>query len=108
MDINQPLPELITKNYPNCIEAVCFAEVTLFEKAPLLGGRAATQTSDGFMFNRGVHGLYTGGAASRALEELGITYSYGTPKDNFEVPPTADEEPYTYQKKGETVEHVVI
>jgi cytochrome c oxidase subunit 1 len=30
------------------------------------------------------------------------------PKENFDTPPTAEEEPYTYQKKGETVEHVVI
>lgn len=31
MNINDPLPEVIVKNYPNCIEAICFAEVTLFE-----------------------------------------------------------------------------
>jgi cytochrome c oxidase subunit 1 len=30
------------------------------------------------------------------------------PTENFETPPTAEEEPYTYQKKGETVEHVVV
>jgi cytochrome c oxidase subunit 1 len=30
------------------------------------------------------------------------------PKHNFEIPPICDEEPYTYQKKGEKVEHVVV
>jgi cytochrome c oxidase subunit 1 len=30
------------------------------------------------------------------------------PKENFDTPPTAEEDPYTYQKKGEQVEHVVI
>jgi cytochrome c oxidase subunit 1 len=30
------------------------------------------------------------------------------PKENFHVPPVVDEEPYTYQKKGEPVEHVVV
>ena len=57
--------------------------VTLFEKAPYLGGRAATQEFDGFLFNRGGHALYTGGAASRVFEELGITYDHGIPKDTF-------------------------
>jgi hypothetical protein len=28
--INDSLPEEIVRNYPNCIEAVCFVEVTLF------------------------------------------------------------------------------
>ena len=37
--------------------------VTLFEKAPYLGGRAATREYNGFLFNRGGHALYTGGAA---------------------------------------------
>ena len=36
---------------------------------------------DGFLFNRGGHALYTGGAASRVFEELGITYGHGIPKD---------------------------
>jgi cytochrome c oxidase subunit 1 len=30
------------------------------------------------------------------------------PKHNFLTPPVCDEDPYTYQKKGETVEHVVV
>src|SRR4051794_4821767 len=30
------------------------------------------------------------------------------PKHNFLTPPICDEEPYTYQKKGEPVEHVVV
>jgi phytoene dehydrogenase-like protein len=70
------------------LTAACFLAregvgVTLFEKAPVLGGRAATQEFDGFLFNRGIHALYTGGAASRTFEELGITYGHGTPKENF-------------------------
>jgi phytoene dehydrogenase-like protein len=57
--------------------------VTLFEKAPYLGGRAATREYKGFLFNRGGHALYTGGAASRVFEELGIAYDYGIPKGTF-------------------------
>jgi phytoene dehydrogenase-like protein len=57
--------------------------VTLFEKAPYLGGRAATRKFSRFLFNRGGHALYTGGAASRVFEELGIAYDYGIPKDTF-------------------------
>jgi cytochrome c oxidase subunit I len=30
------------------------------------------------------------------------------PKENFDVPPIVDEDAYTYQKKGEKVEHVVV
>ena len=58
-------------------------EVTVFEKASYLGGRAATQDFDGFRFNRGGHALYTGGAASRILEELSVSYEYGIPKRTF-------------------------
>jgi phytoene dehydrogenase-like protein len=58
-----------------CFLARGGAEVTLFEKAPVVGGRAATRESEGF--------LYTGGAASRTFEELGVTYGHGTPKDTF-------------------------
>jgi phytoene dehydrogenase-like protein len=66
-----------------CYLARAGLEVTVFEKAPSLGGRAATKESDGFMFNRGIHALYTGGVASRTLEELGIAYGHGTPKETF-------------------------
>jgi phytoene dehydrogenase-like protein len=58
-------------------------EVTVFEKASRVGGRAATREHDGFLFNRGGHALYTGGAASRAFEELGVAYGHGVPKDTF-------------------------
>ena len=58
-------------------------DVTVIEKASYLGGRAATQDFDGFRFNRGGHALYTGGAASRILEELGVSYDYGIPKRTF-------------------------
>jgi phytoene dehydrogenase-like protein len=57
--------------------------VTLFEKAAGLGGRAATQQYDEYRFNRGIHALYTGGAASQVLQELGIRYSYAIPKAVF-------------------------
>jgi phytoene dehydrogenase-like protein len=56
--------------------AACYlarAGVTLFENAPYLGGRAATREFGGFLFNRGGHALYSGGAASRVFEELGVT-----------------------------------
>ena len=57
--------------------------VTVFERTPYLGGRAATLEADGFLFNRGGHALYTGGPASRILEELGVSYGHGVPKDTF-------------------------
>src|SRR5215203_415853 len=66
-----------------CYLARAGLEVTVFEKAPIPGGRAATRESGGFLFNRGIHALYTGGAASRAFEELGVTYGHGTPKETF-------------------------
>jgi phytoene dehydrogenase-like protein len=66
-----------------CYLARAGERVTLFEKAPYLGGRAATREYNGFLFNRGGHALYTGGAASRVFEELGIAYDYGIPKGTF-------------------------
>ena len=57
--------------------------VTLLEKAPNLGGRASSQNLDGFTFNRGIHALYTGGATSQVLDELGIAYSFGIPDKLF-------------------------
>ena len=66
-----------------CYLARAGLAVTVFEKAPTLGGRAATRELDGFLFNRGGHALYTGGAGSRILKELGVTYDHGIPKDTF-------------------------
>ncbi len=42
------------------------------------------------------------------LKGLEWNTSSPPPKHNFDVTPTVDEDPYTYQKKGEEVEHVVI
>ena|SRR5215216_377612 len=66
-----------------CYLARAGVDVTVIEKASYLGGRAATQDFDGFRFNRGGHAVYTGGAASRVLKELGVSYNYGIPKRTF-------------------------
>ena len=66
-----------------CYLARAGVDVTLFEKAPNLGGRAASRDFEGFSFNRGIHALYTGGATSRVLQEMGITYGHGSPKETF-------------------------
>src|SRR5215207_9060641 len=66
-----------------CYLARAQMEVTVIERASYLGGRASTQDFDGFRFNRGGHALYTGGAAPRVLEELGVSYDYGIPKRTF-------------------------
>ena len=66
-----------------CYLARAGVRVTLFEKAANLGGRAATQNHDGYLFNRGIHAIYTGGATSEVLQDLGITYNYGSPKETF-------------------------
>ena len=66
-----------------CYLARAGTDVTVFEKAPEPGGRAATREREGFLFNRGGHALYTGGAASDVLAELGVSYGHGTPKDTF-------------------------
>jgi phytoene dehydrogenase-like protein len=57
--------------------------VTLLEKSSELGGRASTRDEHGYLFNRGAHAFYTGGAASEILAELAITYDYGIPRDVF-------------------------
>ncbi len=51
--------------------------VTLFEKAPNVGGRAITHHYGNFLFNQGPHALYRGGAAIKILRELGIAFSGG-------------------------------
>ena len=70
------------------LAAACYLEragtrVTLFEQSSGLGGRAATQVFEDFCFNRGAHALFTGGAASAVLAELGITYSHGSPSGTW-------------------------
>jgi phytoene dehydrogenase-like protein len=57
--------------------------VIVLEKAPELGGRAATQQYDGFFLNRGIHALYSGGAADEVLKELQIKYTGRTPTNIF-------------------------
>jgi phytoene dehydrogenase-like protein len=47
--------------------------VSVFERTGHVGGRAQTQTLDGFHFNLGPHALYRGGYASLVLNELGIS-----------------------------------
>src|SRR3954467_3010925 len=53
--------------------------VTVFEKASALGGRAASQNHDGFVFNLGAHALYEKSAAANVLAELGVHYTTGSP-----------------------------
>src|SRR5215470_8685233 len=62
-----------------CYLARAGVSVTVFEKSATLGGRAATQNHDEYLFNRGIHALYTGGAASEVLQELAIPYSGHSP-----------------------------
>src|SRR6185436_1134073 len=50
-------------------------EVTVFERARKLGGRAQTGNRQGFSFNLGPHALYRRGAAAAALRELGVTFT---------------------------------
>jgi phytoene dehydrogenase-like protein len=45
---------------------------TLVLEAHVPGGRARVTESDGFVFNRGVHALYKGGAGWEVLRSLGI------------------------------------
>lgn len=45
---------------------------TLLEAKANLGGRAASDTRDGFVLNQGPHALYAGGAALRELKALGV------------------------------------
>ncbi len=52
--------------------------VIVLEKASRLGGRAATQTQEGFSFNLGPHALYRQGAAAHGLADLGVTVRGGS------------------------------
>jgi phytoene dehydrogenase-like protein len=64
-----------------CYLARAGKQVILFEGAKTLGGRAASQAHEGFIFNRGIHALYSGGAASEVLAELDVAVSGNSPKD---------------------------
>ncbi|HET8840700.1 MAG TPA: NAD(P)/FAD-dependent oxidoreductase [Ktedonobacteraceae bacterium] len=66
-----------------CYLARAGVNTRVFEKSAEVGGRAASQVHDGYTFNRGIHALYSGGAASEVLRELNIPYSSHQPKDIF-------------------------
>lgn len=55
------------------------ANVTLYERAADLGGRARTTYLDGVRFNFGPHALYQEGAADEVISDLGIAYTHGRP-----------------------------
>jgi phytoene dehydrogenase-like protein len=63
-----------------CYLARAGVNVTVLEKGNDFGGRAATRIVDDFAFNRGIHALYTGGAASEVLADLGIAPHGQSPK----------------------------
>ena len=46
--------------------------VVVHEQRERLGGRATTDSRNGFRFNRGPHALYLGGAGVEVLERLGV------------------------------------
>lgn len=50
-------------------------QVILYERAAHPGGRAYTQSIEGFRLNLGPHALYRAGAAASAFKELGVPYS---------------------------------
>lgn len=54
-------------------------KVVLLEKASIVGGRAQTQSQEGFLFNLGPHALYKSGIASRIYQELSLSLSGGEP-----------------------------
>jgi phytoene dehydrogenase-like protein len=56
--------------------------VIVFERGPAAGGRATTQSVEGFHFNQGPHALYRGGEGIEILRELGI--QYGGAKASYE------------------------
>lgn len=47
---------------------------------PHPGGRGRSDTKDGFIFNRGPHAVYLGGATERVLARLGIALPGGPPQ----------------------------
>lgn len=53
--------------------------VTLLEAKADFGGRARTDTQDGFALNRGPHALYVGSCARRELKRLGVHPKWWNP-----------------------------
>src|SRR5262245_24435169 len=53
--------------------------VVLFEKASMLGGRAATTNLGEFRFNLGPHALYAGSHGIGVLRELEVPFRGGKP-----------------------------
>ncbi len=53
--------------------------VTVCEKAPELGGRAATHAAGEFRFNLGPHALYRAAEGAAVLRELGVAFTSGSP-----------------------------
>lgn len=54
--------------------------VIVLEKSTRLGGRAATNESDGVYFNLGPHALYLDGPAYNRLRDLGVSFSGSSPR----------------------------
>jgi phytoene dehydrogenase-like protein len=55
--------------------------VVLFEKADRPGGRAISQDHQGYIFNLGAHAVYEKSAAMDVLNELGVKFTAGEPRD---------------------------
>ncbi|MGN6662760.1 MAG: protoporphyrinogen/coproporphyrinogen oxidase [Solirubrobacterales bacterium] len=55
------------------------AATTLLEASSHLGGRAASETHEGFVLNQGPHALYVGGPAMRELRAMGIELPWWNP-----------------------------
>src|SRR5262245_21796372 len=53
--------------------------VVLLEKAPVLGGRAGTHSTNGYQLNFGPHALYRKGEGAAVLRELGVRWTGGVP-----------------------------
>ncbi len=56
--------------------------VVLLEKSAAVGGRAASRTKDGFVFNLGPHALYRAGHLRKTLKVLGVDIRGAVPGAN--------------------------
>jgi len=59
-------------------------DVTIFEQARELGGRARTKYDGDYFLNLGPHALYAGGVAARTFAEWDIQFSGGNPAEEAE------------------------